>query len=211
MKYSWFNSAAIPPLTLVGVTAACLLVLLAGCSPAVKIHHDETSPLEWDIDSASMPAEVTEPLSGVVIDEEMPAPIVVAVNDNTPTAFESAEPVKTVEPTETKVKVATIKPPKRRTNNAKSRRSSKERPRSMMEITPSACAEPFKGQDETISLATTAALKLRQGPSTSAATISVFNEGAMLTARKLTCGNWTEVVDGKRTIGYVHSYFLTSP
>jgi len=64
---------------------------------------------------------------------------------------------------------------------------------------------------DTVTLATTSDLKLRQAPSTSAATISVFSEGTMLTARKLSCGNWTEIVDGKRTIGYMHSYFLTSP
>ncbi len=80
-----------------------------------------------------------------------------------------------------------------------------------VDIAAPSCAKPFSGQDETIALATTTSLKLRRAPSTSAQTLAVFSAGTTVTARKLTCGNWTQIVQGKRPIGYVYSYFLSAP
>jgi len=211
MKYSCVKSIALPQQLLrapvrgsnilSGVSIIALLVLLSGCAVDTRTHRDADVASEWDI--ASVPTDA----ANFVVDElddfnTTPVDVSTRVSVSTDTGVDSELPSQ----------VAAIEPPEVKKKVTRSRSKAKPRKRNRMpEIAQSACAAPFHGQDETVTLATTSDLKLRQGPSTSAATISVFSEGTMLTARKLSCGNWTEIVDGERTIGYMHSYFLTSP
>lgn len=78
-------------------------------------------------------------------------------------------------------------------------------------IAPSRCFDAQSGNSETTQLKTTARLRLRNAPSVDAVTIRIIDQGTDLTARRVTCGNWTEIVRGEKPIGFVFSAFLTAP
>lgn len=78
-------------------------------------------------------------------------------------------------------------------------------------IAPSRCLQAQSDNAETTRLKTTARLRLRNAPSVDAVTIRIIEQGADLTAKRVTCGNWTEVVRDEKPIGFVFSAFLTTP
>lgn len=78
-------------------------------------------------------------------------------------------------------------------------------------IAPSRCFDAQSGNSETTQLKTTARLRLRNAPSVDAVTIRIIDQGTDLTARRVTCGNWTEIVRDEKPIGFVFSAFLTTP
>lgn len=180
-----------------GLLVGAIGLLLSACSSIPDEKISESHPSDWDIN----PVAVDDFLAtGSEARDEIDSDAIFIgdIADDMVMAKES-EPV-------------TVAAVKKKPVKAKKRRPTRSTPKKKaIEIVAPACAEPFSGQDETIVLATTDSLKLRRGPSTSAQTLAIIAPGKTVTARKLTCGNWTEIVEGKRPIGYVHSYFLSTP
>jgi len=78
-------------------------------------------------------------------------------------------------------------------------------------IAESKCTNGVLINDETTTLKPIARLRLRSAPSMHAATIRILEPGTIVTARRVSCGNWTEIVQNQKPIGFVFSAFLTTP
>jgi len=81
----------------------------------------------------------------------------------------------------------------------------------VVSIAESKCTNGVLINDETTTLKPIARLRLRSAPSMHAATIRILEPGTIVTARRVSCGNWTEIVQNRKPIGFVFSAFLTTP
>lgn len=201
MMISYISRAKRAPLVSIPmkkITIAATSLLLTACASHSVPQSDTPHPLEWEqhpvaVDEFGEPSAVEDNYS-----------------EQIDVDWETRENPTHVTKSET-IQVAAIEANSAAKPVSKRHQPSKSSKKKLVEILPPACAEPYRGQDDTIKLATTTHLKLRRGPSTQADILTVFAPGKTITARKLTCGNWTEIVEGHRPIGYLHSYYLTTP